>query len=68
MNKPNLTNQYFHKRRFKPVFSNVHMMAAFDYLLYVFNAQVSSYEAPLRVSSPVEKLSRDDRNVLFSYK
>ena len=44
------------------------MMAAFDDLDYILNAQVSSYEAPLRVSSLVEKLSRDDRNVLFSYK
>ena len=41
------------------------MMAVFDYLVYIFNAQVSSYEAPLTVSSLVEKLSRDDTNVLF---
>ena len=42
------------------------MMAAYDYLDYIFNAQASSYEAPLRVSSLVEKVSRDDRDVLDS--
>ena len=41
------------------------MMATFDYLVYIFNAQVSSYEAPLRVSNLVEKLSRDGRNALL---
>ena len=40
-------------------------MAAYDYLDY--NAQVSSYEKPLRVSSLVKNISRDDKNVLFPY-
>ena len=43
------------------------MMATYDYLDYIFNAQVNSYEAPLRVSSLVENVSRDDRNALFLY-
>ena len=42
-------------------------MAAYDYLHYIFNEQDSSCEAPLRVSSLFEKVSRDYRNVLFSY-
>ena len=40
-------------------------MAAYDYLDY--NAQVSSYEKSLRVSSLVKNISRDEKNVLFSY-
>ena len=31
------------------------MMAVYDYLDYIFNAQVNSYEAPLNLSSLVEK-------------
>ena len=42
-------------------------MAAYDYLYYIFKEQGSSYEALLRVSSLVEKVGRDDRNVLCSY-
>ena len=50
-----LDSKYFHKPRFKPLFSNLHMMAVYDYLDYIFNAQVSSYEAPMNLSSLVEK-------------
>ena len=42
-------------------------MAAHDYFGYIFNAPGSSYETPPRVSSLVEKVSRDDRNVLFPH-
>ena len=66
-------NQYLHKPRFKTLFSNLynscsmeHLMAAYDYLYYIFNEQGSSYEAPLRASSLVEKVGRYDRNVLSS--
>ena len=31
------------------------MMAVYDYLDYIFNAQVSSYEAPMNLSSLIEK-------------
>ena len=65
-------SQYLHKPRFKTLFSNLYnscsmeqLMAAYDYLYYIFNG--SSYEAPLRVRSLVEKVGRDDRNVLCSY-
>ena len=44
------------------------MMDAFDHLDNILNAQVSLYEAPPRVSTIVEKLSREDRNLLLSYK
>ena len=61
-------NQYLHKPRFKTLFSNLYnscsmeqLMAAYDYLYYIFNRQGSSYESPLRVSSLVEKVSRDGR-------
>ena len=67
-------NQYLHKLRFKTLFSNLYnscsmeqLRAAYDYVYYIFNEQGSSYEVPLRVSSLVEKVSRDDRNVLCSY-
>ena len=67
-------NQYLHKPRFKTLFSNLYnsccmeqLMAAYDYVYYIFNEQGSSYEAPLRVNSLIEKVSRDDRNVLCSY-
>ena len=67
-------NEYLHKPRFKTLFSNLYnscsveqLMAAYDYLYYIFNEQGSSYEAPLRMSSFVEKVGRDDRNVLCSY-
>ena len=43
------------------------LMTAYDYLYYIFNAQGSSYEAPLQVSNVVEKVSRNYRNVLYSY-
>ena len=67
-------NEYLHKPRFKTSFSNLYnicsmeqLMAAYDCLYYIFNEQGSSYEAPLRVNSLVEKVGRDDRNVLCSY-
>ena len=43
------------------------MMTAYDYLDCILNAQVSSYETTLRVSSLIEEVSKDDRNVFFSY-
>ena len=43
------------------------MMTAHYYLDYIFNAPGGSYETPLRVSSLVKNVSRDDRNVLFLY-
>ena len=59
-------NKYLHKLRFKILFSNLYnscsmeqLMATYDYLYYIFNEQGSSYEAPLRVSSLVEKVGRD---------
>ena len=67
-------NEYLNKPIFKTLFSNLYnscsmeqLMAAYDYLYYIFNEQSSSYEAPLRMSSLVEKIGRDDRNVLCSY-
>ena len=60
-------NEYLHKPRFKTLFSNLYdscsmeqLMAAYDYLYYIFNEQGSSYEAPPRMSSLVEKVGRDD--------
>ena len=62
-------NQYLHKPRFETLFSNFHnscsmeqLMAACGYLYYIFNEQGSSYEAPLRVSSHVVKVSRENRH------
>ena len=67
-------NEYLHNPRFKTLFSNLYnscsmeqLMAAYDYLYYIFNEQGSSYEASLRMSRLVEKVGRDDRNVLCSY-
>ena len=67
-------NEYLYKPRFKTLFSNLYnrcsmeqLMAAYDYLYYIFNEQGSSYEAPLRVSSLVAKVGRDDKNLLCSY-
>ena len=67
-------NEYLHKPRFKTLFSNLYnscsmeqLMVAYDNLYYIFNEQGSSYEAPLRMSSLVEKVGRDNRNVLCSY-
>ena len=67
-------NQYFHKLRFKPLFSNLYnscsmeqLFAVYDYLYYIYNVQGSSYEAPLQVSNLVEKVTRNCRNVLYSY-
>ena len=67
-------NEYFHKLRFKTPFSDLYnscsmeqLMAAYDYLYYILYEQGSSYEAPLRMSSLVEKVGRDDRNPLCSY-
>ena len=60
-------NEYLHKSRLKTLFSNLHnscsmeqLMAACDYLYCIFNKQGSSYEAPLRMSSLVEKIGTDD--------
>ena len=60
-------NEYLHKPKFKTLFSNLYnscsmeqLMAAYDYLYYIFNEQGSSYEAPLRMSNLVEKVGRDD--------
>ena len=46
-------NEYLHKPRFKTLFSHLYnscsmeqLMAAYDYLYYIFNEQGSSYEAP----------------------
>ena len=59
-----IRNQYFHKHRFKPLSSNPYdscsmepLIAAYDYLYYIFNAQGSSYEAPLRVRVTLLKKS-----------
>ena len=60
-------NKYLHKPRFKTLFSNLYnsfsmdqLMAAYDYFYYIFSEQGSSYEAPLRMSSLVAKVARDD--------
>ena len=67
-------NEYFHKPRFKTLFLNLYnscsmeqLMAAYDYLYYIFNEQGSLNEALLRMSSVIEKVGRDDRSVLCSY-
>ena len=67
--------EYLHKLRFKTLFSNLYnscsleqLMGAYDYLYYIFNKQGSLYDdAPLRMTSLVEKVDRDDRNVLCIY-
>ena len=43
------------------------LVAAYDYLHLIFSAQGRSCEVRLRVSSLVDKINRDDRNVLCSY-
>ena len=43
------------------------LVAAYDYLHWIFSAQARSCEVRLRVSSLVDKINRDDRNVLCSY-
>ena len=60
-------NEYLHKPKFKTLFSNLYnscsmeqLMAAYDHLYYIFNEQGSSYKAPLRMSSLVEKVGRHD--------
>ena len=60
-------NKYLHKPKFKTLFSSLYsncsmeqLMLPYDYLYYIFNEQGSSYEAPLRMSSLVEKVGRDD--------
>ena len=60
-------NECLHKPRFKTIFPNLYnrrsmeqLMAVYDYLYYIFNEQGSSYEAPLRMSSLLEKVGRDD--------
>ena len=47
-------NEYLDKLRFKTLFSNLYnscsmeqLIAAYDYLYYIFNEQGSSYKAPL---------------------
>ena len=67
-------NQYLLKPRFKTLFSNLfkscsveQLMDPYDYFYYIFHRQGSSYETHLRVSTLVEKVGRDDRNVLCSY-
>ena len=64
-------NEYLHKPRFKTLISTLYnscsmekLMAANDYLYYIFNEQGSSYEAPLRMSSLVEKVGRDNTVLL----
>ena len=43
------------------------LVAAYDYLHWIFSAQGRSYEVRLRVSSLGDKINRVDRNVLCSY-
>ena len=42
-------------------------MTVYGYLYYIFQAQGNLYEAPLGLSSFVEKVTKHDRNVLCSY-